>query len=221
MNRAHHEFVRNIEVGTSRELRIVDDRVKESVSITATDVFRMRQRWRRVVACFLVLATLLFTAATQRQASAITITTVYSTDFGGDESPSWDSNGAILKAHFNVAVDIWERLITSSGSYEFDFQWDDDIAGLGLTTDIAGIDTFIELNPNQPWWIDTTPEDNVEFNWAGAQTLFNQLSSGNQSTIFPGTTPPGTLEVGFRGTGLVAPGRRSSSGRKRPVFIAA
>ena len=96
--------------------------------------------------------------STPRQASAINISIEYSTDFTGDESPTWDSDGSILKAHFNAAVDIWERLLPSPGSYTFDFQWDDDIPGLGLATDEPA-DTYIEINPLQTWWIDTTPAD--------------------------------------------------------------
>ena len=203
MNRTHHEFVRNLEVGTSRELRIVDDRVKGSASITATDVPCKWQRQQCVIASIVVLATLLFTAATQRQASAISISIVYSTDFGGDESPSWDPNGTILKRHFNAAVAIWEALLPGPGSYEFDFQWDNDISGLGLTTDAGFIDVFIEINPTFNWYADPTPGDNVEFT-PGFQTLYSDLSGTTPSTIFPGTAPPGTLEVGFRGGGIVA-----------------
>jgi hypothetical protein len=212
-------LARNFEIGTSRELKIVEDPVKRSTAITVSDLLRKQKQWKNVVICFSVIAALLCDLPTQRQASAINISVVYSTDTFGDESPSWDPNGAILTAHFNAAVDIWEELIPSPGNYEFDFQWDDDISGLGLTTDLQPIDTWIEINPNQPWWIDTTPADNVEFNLTGAQTLFNQLSAANQSTIFPGTTPPGTLEVGFRGTGLAAfgnapgqPGVNANSG---------
>ena len=201
------KFAQNFEIGTSRKLKITEDRVKGLTAIKVSDLFSKQQQRRYVVVCFPVIAMLLFAVATQHQVSAINISTVYSTDFTGDEAPSWDSNGAILTAHFNAAVDIWERLITSPENYQFDFQWDDDITGLGLTTDLQPIDTWIEINPTRQWWIDTTPADNVEFNFPNqaapnpAQTLFNQLSAGNQSTFFPGTPPPGTLEVGFRGVG--------------------
>ncbi len=114
----------NIDLGTSGELRFVNDRMKGSASIVTTGA---PCKWLRcVIACVAGLATLFFATTTPRQASAIDFSIEYSTDTGGDESPSWDSNGAILKAHFYAAVDIWERLLPSPGSYTFDFQWDDD-----------------------------------------------------------------------------------------------
>ena len=122
-------LARNFEIGTSRELKIVEDPVKGSTAITVSDLLRKQKQWQNVVICFSVIAALLCDLPTQRQASAINISVVYSTDTFGDESPSWDPNGAILTAHFNAAVDIWEELIPSPGNYEFDFQWDDDISG--------------------------------------------------------------------------------------------
>jgi len=173
----------------------------------------MNPRWAGWSRMGAVAGCLAIGAGLAQPASGINISTEYSTDFGGDESPSWDPNGKILKKHFKAAVKIWERLLPGPGPfpgfYEFDFQWDDDLGatGLGLTTD-TGIDLFIEINPLQPWWIDTTPNDSMEF-MPGVQTLFQDLSGSNQSTIFPGTTPPGPLEVGFRGTGLTAFGNTS------------
>ncbi|MEX2169584.1 MAG: autotransporter-associated beta strand repeat-containing protein [Pirellulales bacterium] len=136
-------------------------------------------------------------------AHAITINIEY-TDEGDepphDENPSWDPSGVILKAHFQRAKQIWESLLLGNEEYTFDFHWDDDIDGLGLTTDSA-FDTFIEINPNYNWFADPTPENDDEFDVTNGQTLFGDLSLANQS-YFPGTAPPGALEVGFRGTGL-------------------
>ena len=143
-------------------------------------------------------ALLLAVAATQRQAHAITIDMEY-TDEGDtpphDENPSWDPSGFILKVHFQRAKQIWEGLLLGPEEYSFDFHWDNDIDGLGLTTD--GIDTYIEINPDWNWFADPTPSDDAEFNVSSGQTLFSQLSGSNQSTYFPGTVPPGALEVGF------------------------
>ncbi len=130
-------------------------------------------------------------------ALAINIEIEYSTDFGGDEAPSWDPNGDILKAHFAAGVEIWERLLPGDGDFEFDFQWDDDISGLGLATDIGFIDQFIEINPNANWYADPTPLDNSEFNMP-TQLFAGGLSGPQQATFFPGTAPPATLEVGYR-----------------------
>ena len=149
------------------------------------------------------------------QVSAITINMTY-TDEGSPlphpENPSWDPDGTILKAHFQAAKAIWESLLPGPGSYEFDFHWDDDIGAttLGLTTDNA-FDTFIEINPIQPWYADPTPLDSVEFSFSDFvntmgvpvyhQRFYSQLSSSDQSTYFPGSAPPGALEVMYRGFG--------------------
>jgi T5SS/PEP-CTERM-associated repeat protein len=150
------------------------------------------------------LVGLVLSAVAPGPAAAIDIEFEYTTDFGGDESPAWDSSGAILTSHFNAAVAIWERLLPGPGSYEFDFQWDDDIDDpddddltLGLTTDRDPIDLFIEINPNVPWYIDSTPDDNHEFELK--QTLFSQP---DHSPYFLNATPPSALEVGYCGKGI-------------------
>lgn len=148
--------------------------------------------------------------------NAITINIEYSTDFGGDESPTWDPNGAILKAHFQAAKQIWEALLPGPGSYEFDFQYDNDIDNddpntLALTTDNA-IDTFIEVNPDVDWFCDPTPGDDAEFDVTIGQTLFRDLPSPLQSSVFPGNPPPGALEVGYRGTGSAVPSASGAAG---------
>ena len=128
------------------------------------------------------------------------------------------SERLILKAHFQRAKQIWESLLPGPGEYSFDFHWDNDIDGLGLYT--PGIDTYIEINPNRPipmatgnWFADPTPEDDAEFNVpANGQTLFSGLTPSNQSTYFPGTPPPGALEVGYRGTGMSVPSASGVAG---------
>ncbi len=148
-------------------------------------------------------AAMLSLAPLKQVAHAISISIEYSTDFGGDESPAWDSNGAILISHFQAAKQIWEALLPGPGSFQFDFQWDNDIGSetLGLTTDLGALDVFIEINPNWNWYADPTPGDDAEFDLSNGQTLYGQLSLANRS-YFPGTTPPDSLEVGYRGSGL-------------------
>ncbi|MDZ4818198.1 MAG: hypothetical protein SGJ20_04410, partial [Planctomycetota bacterium] len=70
----------------------------------------------------LIAAAIVLGAVFQPTAVAITISMEYSTDFGGNESPTWDPNGAILTAHFQAAKQIWESLLPGPGNYQFDFQ---------------------------------------------------------------------------------------------------
>src|SRR6476620_11751202 len=131
------------------------------------------------------------------QASAITLNMHYFNEgdpVPHDENPVWDPGGTILKSHFQAAKTIWESLLPGGGSYDFDFEWDNDISGLGLTTDPVAGDAFIEINPNANWYADPSPKDDVEFTAGTTQTLFSMLSASDQSTYFPGTTPPGALE---------------------------
>ncbi len=153
---------------------------------------------------------LLFAATVQQPADAITINMEY-TDEGSTpphpENPTWDPAGVILKAHFQAAKSIWESLLPGGGTYSFDFHWDNDIDGLGLYT--PGLDEYIEINPDFNWFADPTPGDSAEFN-PGVQTLYGNLPPFSQSTYFPGTAPPGGLEVGFRATGI--PGANGAGG---------
>jgi autotransporter-associated beta strand protein len=150
----------------------------------------------------IVVSALLF-GVTIKRAHAITINMEY-TDEGEpvphDENPAWDPDGTILKAHFQRAKQIWEALLPGPEEYSFDFHWDDDIGEttLGLTTDL-GIDTFVEINPNHNWFADPTPEVDSEFSFS--QRLLQEIPVADQSANFPGTEPPGTLEVSFFGTG--------------------
>lgn len=129
-----------------------------------------------------------------------------------DENPSWDPSGLILKKHFAAAKAIWEALLPGPGTFDFDFHWDDDIDGLGLYT--TGIDDYIEIHPSPTtasgalisWFADPTPETNAEFN-TGTQKLYSGLSATEQSTFFPGTSPPSALEVGFLSSGKPNGGR--------------
>ncbi|MEX2168641.1 MAG: autotransporter-associated beta strand repeat-containing protein [Pirellulales bacterium] len=150
-----------------------------------------------------VMGALLFAAATQRHADAITINMEY-TDEGDepphDENPSWDPSGVHLKAHFQAAKQIWERLLPGDEDYTFDFHWDNDIDGLGLATE--GIDTYIEINPDYNYFADRTPNEAEEFSLTGTQKLFGQLTGAEQANFFPGTAPPGALETGYRRDGL-------------------
>jgi autotransporter-associated beta strand protein len=169
-----------------------------------------------------VTGALLLAATSQHEALAITITMEY-TDEGSPsphpENPAWDPVGFYLKRHFERAKQIWEQLLPGPGNYEFDYHWDDDIGtSLGLTTDSA-LDTFIEINPNQPWFADPTPNDDSEFSFAdqfnGAQVTYyqrtyGQLSGIDQTTYFPGSAPPNTLETLYRGFGTGAVGSDSN-----------
>jgi autotransporter-associated beta strand protein len=135
---------------------------------------------------------------------AVTINIEY-TDEGGSlphpENPSWDPDGSILKAHFQAAKQIWEALLPGEGEIDFDFHWDDDIDGLGLYS--SGLDDYVEINPNQNWFVDPTPLDSSEFDQL-AQTFYSGIAPNLQASHFPATVPPGALEVGYRGTSSTA-----------------
>ena len=120
-------------------------------------------------------------------AAAIDINIEYSTDFGGDESPSWDSSGLILKAHFQRAKQIWEALLPGPGDYQFDFQWDNDIDGLGLTTDSQSTPSSrsIPTGTGLPILRRVTVVSSTSRN---GQTLYGELSLANRS-YFPRDSP--------------------------------
>jgi hypothetical protein len=93
-----------------------------------------------------------------------------------DENPAWDSDGTILKRHFERAKQIWEALLPGEGEFSLDFEWDEDIPGLGLT---SLFDT-IEIKPNGGWFADPTREDDVEFGMSQPK-LFSHLTPAEQS----------------------------------------
>ncbi len=134
-------------------------------------------------------------------AQAITINIEYSTDFDGEENPTWDENGAILIAHFQAAKLIWEALLPGPGEISFDFQWDDDLGATTFGQYTPGLDEYIEINPQWNWFADPTPNDSSEFG-TPTQTLYSQISPALQSSHFPATAPPVALEVGYRGAGI-------------------
>lgn len=172
---------------------------KSPQAVQTRSTFLASECWRLTL-----LLGLLLIGAVQRPLSAITIDAVYSTDFGGDESPSWDPDGSKLQSHFKRAVQIWERLLPSEGEFEFDFQWDNDLDIAGRASDFGFIDQFIQINPKKAWFVDPSPEDDKEFECAGSnvqtstQTRFSTIEPNPLKTIwFPDTLPPNTLEVGF------------------------
>src|SRR5262249_48319983 len=133
---------------------------------------------------FVVLGSLSLMAAIHTRTHAITINMTYSNE--GDpvphpENPTWDPDGTILKAHFQAAKTIWESLLPGPGSYDFDFQWDDDISGLGLTSS-SPLGTTIEIQPNANWFADPTPGASEEFSGTVKQKLYGQLTVPEQTT---------------------------------------
>jgi autotransporter-associated beta strand protein len=142
------------------------------------------------------------------QAHAITINITYFNEgdpVPHDENPSWDPDGTILKAHFQAAKAIWEYLLPGGGSYDIEFEWDDDIDPLGLTTpDFTDPTSFvIEMNTDFNWYADADFATNSDFTFT--QTLHTQLLEPGRTDWFPGTTPPTTLEVGYVGVGNSTP----------------
>jgi hypothetical protein len=176
-------------------------------------------------ASFVLVGVLVFAAGMQPQAHAITLNMTYFNEgdpVPHDENPNWDPAGTILKAHFQAAKTIWEYLLPGGGSYDFDFEWDDDISGLGLTTPGAFGD-FIEINPNQNWFADPTPGDNAEFN-PGVQSLYSGQSQ-RPIGIQPDDVLPRNRASGRAGSGIPSHRNRGPSGcwwvsrAKRDRFI--
>jgi autotransporter-associated beta strand protein len=149
-------------------------------------------------AWFVVLGAFLLAAATPRQVQAITISIEHTPE---NENPGWDPDGSILTSHFQAAKAIWESLLPGPGNYQFDFHWDDDISGLGLTTDLGPLDVFVEIQPNANWFADPTPGASEEFSTTATETRYGQLSAADQTTFFPGTAPPYTLETRYNLSG--------------------
>lgn len=131
-------------------------------------------------------------------------------DSNTSENPGWDPSGSLLKATFEAAALIWEDLLPGGGTFDVNVEWDDDIDGLGLWTDIPAIwdDNLIEINPDYDWYYDPTPLDHSEFDFVtknssgdtfrGGQWLYRDISASQQSSWF-NDNPPGLLEVGYRG----------------------
>lgn len=136
-------------------------------------------------------------------AGAVTINIEY-TDEGNSvphpENPSWDPDGTILKAHFQEAKQIWEALLPGEGEIDFDFHWDDDLGAGVFGMYSSGLDDYVEINPTINWFVDPTPLDSSEFA-APVQTFYSDLPPNLQASHFPGTPPPGALEVGYRAAG--------------------
>lgn len=161
-----------------------------------------RMRWLGGFKCCVALvAASAFDAVRQPAAVAITINIEYSTDFGGEENPTWDENGLILISHFQAAKQIWESLLPGEGEISFDFQWDDDLGADTNGQYTPGLDEYIEINPLQFWFADPTPNDSSEFG-VPTQTLYSQVLPALQASHFPATVPPGGLEVGYRAAGI-------------------
>ena len=186
------------------------------------------KRMRSCRACCVVgLGFILITAALAHPAAAITINGIYTAegdDPPHDENPWWDPEGTILKAHFEAAADIWEELLYQGATvYTIDFEWDDNISGLGLWSQSEPTDNnLIEIHPypglcseppdpapDRGWYLDSAPWDHDEFNFTNpvdpdptrrGQTLYRNLTPQQQADWFPGSAPiPDVLEVGFRG----------------------
>ena len=158
--------------------------------------------------CLVVLSAILRASTVPPRVHAITINMTYSNEgdpVPHDENPTWDPDGSILKNHFQAAKTIWETLLPGPGSYDFDFQWDDDLDSneLGLTTPLGPLGTTIELNSTKNWFADSTPNENGEFLTTPVQSVYGDLSASDKATYFPVANPPDTLETKFDLTGKI------------------
>ncbi len=145
-------------------------------------------------------------------ASSMAINITIHHDTGDDDNPVWDPDGSRLIGMFEAAAQIWESLLPGEGNHAVDVKWDDDFSALGQWN--LDFEPFsnnnIRINPANPWFIDSTPFDNSEYDF------LTQNASGSPRSFFGGTwhvhdltstevgagfygTPPGVLEVGYRG----------------------
>jgi len=176
-------------------------------------------RWLRRRACLVPLLIPLLTLGLVSPAYGIDITLKKKTV----SHPSYDPDGSKLLDITRAAADHWESLFTNaSGNYTFQITWDGslDSSGSGgftlgetqprlgprrikLNTDVTA---GTSVSTNNGWYIDSSPNLNEEYDFtsgsaAGAYpagTLYEDLSSGDQSDWFGGS-PPDLLEVGYEG----------------------
>jgi hypothetical protein len=157
---------------------------------------------------------------------AIDIQIQNTTDFDGEEDPTWDEGAAVLMLHAEAAAQIWEALFPfSNHTFQVWIEWDDDIGGNGKwfpTLDPLNTWNLIEINSSLNWFTDPTPQDHSEFSFGNqspltptvqGQTLYRNLTAAQQASWFPGTMPPDVLEVGFRGNAIggTCPGSTSTA----------
>ena len=165
-----------------------------------------------------------FTLASPQALVAIDIRIQNTTDFDGEENPTWDEDAAVLMAHAEAAARIWEALLPNNHTFEVWIEWDDDIGattrGLWSPFTADPVWNLIEINSSLAWFTDPTPQDHSEFSFANqspltptvqGQTLYRNLTGAQQTSWFPGTAPPDVLEAGFRGlaNGGTCPGSTS------------
>jgi len=140
-------------------------------------------------------------------AAALTINLSF--DSGASDSPSFDLTGAKLTPIFQQAADYWEDIIEDAWTLDIEYYYDD----LNDPDNFLGLHTNLGTSGGKPteariridtqrwdierdWWFDPTPAGDTEFDLE--QTLYRDLTPGEQSAWFAGS-PPEVLEVGFRG----------------------
>jgi hypothetical protein len=123
-----------------------------------------------------------------------------------DENPDFDPNGTRLMEVANAAAQIWERLIPSPGTHHVDVSWsilDEGERGYWKLDPFGNNNIYFDSD--RDWFIDPTPSEHEEFDFGGpflsssVQGSFLYGTTSGAGNWFDGTTPPGTLEIGFVG----------------------
>ena len=178
-----------------------------------------RDIWNRRARACCVATVALLPATPGISGSAWGISIVLNLDDEG-ENPSFDPTGQKLLAIFQAAAAIWEDALPQSGSYEVDIAWSTSDAAFDdpedTTLGVWYLDLFdtynnIYIHANENWFIDPTPLDHSEFNFAdqvrssnsflGGQWLYRDLEASEKLAWFDGSPPP-LLEVGYRGDAI-------------------
>lgn len=119
--------------------------------------------------------------------------------------PSWDPSGAQLLSLANDAAVIWEDIFHQSQTVNVNLSWDSYTSSSTLASATAltiGGDGLpetgrLKFNSAQPWWFDSTPFNNAEFNMQ--QVLYGDLDLSDKSDWYSGSVPD-LLEVSYNGT---------------------
>lgn len=148
-------------------------------------------------------------------AFALDIQTTY--DSAHSSPPTEDADGALLSAIVERAAEIWEAAFPDTTStVEIEFHWEKDAKGflgigdgndeLGRTTKntFSGkytIRFFTHFTNKKeiPWFMDATPEDDVEFNGDTQYLLRAEVSGGGGVVMGGGTFAPlpKALEISY------------------------
>lgn len=131
-------------------------------------------------------------------------------DAGASATPSFDPSGAQLQAIVSAAATYWEDYLEDAHTLNVTYYWDD-LAGGTLavhqnqaTSGGKPTEALIRFDTQSDaverlWFFDPTPHDHGEFDLTRSRVA--DLAVADRNAWFTGS-PPGLLEVGYRGTAV-------------------